>query len=68
MKKKICIYSACDRFNYGDLLFPMVLTNLLKQSFGDKYDIEIFGTIRSDLSPYGALKTKPIRQVFRLNI
>jgi len=65
MKKKICIYSACDRFNYGDLLFPMVLTNLLKQSFGDKYDIEIFGTIRSDLSSYGALKTKPIRQVFR---
>ena len=65
IKKKICIYSASDRFNYGDLLFPIVLTNLLNQSFGDKYDIEVFGTIGSDLSSYGALKTKPVRQIFR---
>jgi len=67
MKEKICIYSACDRFNYGDLLFPIVLTNLLKPLFGDRYDIEIFGTIKSNLSSFGAMKTKPIRRIFSPN-
>ena len=64
MKRTIYIYSACDRFNYGDLLFPIILKNLFLKSFGDKYDIEVLGTIESDLSSYGALKTKPIRQIF----
>ena len=40
MKKKICIYSACDRFNYGDLLFPIVLT---KSEEYIKYFKKIFG-------------------------
>jgi len=65
MKKKICIYAACDRFNYGDLLFPIILNVLLNRRFRNDYDIKIFGTTKSNLSKFGAICTTPVSQLFK---
>ncbi|MGJ8592087.1 MAG: polysaccharide pyruvyl transferase family protein [Aquaticitalea sp.] len=54
--KKIVIYCACDRLNYGDLLFPLILKEVLSKN-GHNH-IEIVATTKSDLSVYGALKTQ----------
>lgn len=58
-KKKIAVLGAFDRFNYGDLLFPIILEKLLDKN-KDEYDIEFFALVESDLSFYGGKPTKPI--------
>ena len=60
--RKIVIFCACDRLNYGDLLFPLII----KMIFEDKcsHEIEIVGTIKSDLAKYGALKTKSYKYLW----
>ncbi|MBA7675451.1 hypothetical protein ES703_83686 [subsurface metagenome] len=58
--KRVHLYGAFDRFNYGDLLFPLVL----KKAIGSASDIdcvcECYGLIASDLRRFGGVITKPI--------
>ena len=49
-------YSAADRVNYGDLLFPIVF-----KSIGDGIQFENIGVVASDFSKYGAIPTKSFR-------
>ena len=53
----IAIYGAVDRFNYGDLLFPLILTKAFRKA-GANVDIATVGMRNSDLSRYGALPSK----------
>jgi len=65
--KKIALLGAFDRFNYGDLLFPIIIEKSLKKSNSIKsnYQIEFYGLKESDLSEYGAKKTQSIKKLFQ---
>ncbi len=58
---------SCDRYNYGDLLFPIVTRTALKALLGSnhRYDFAQYGLARSDLSVYGALPSMGIRDLYR---
>ena len=58
---------SCDRYNYGDLLFPIVTQAALTAIFGscDQYDFAHYGLARSDLSIYGALPSLGIRDLYK---
>jgi polysaccharide pyruvyl transferase WcaK-like protein len=56
VEKHIYILSASDRFNYGDVLFPIVAKHEL-QKLGD-YTFHNIATIKSDLSDCGAMPTQ----------
>lgn len=61
--KQIAIYGAFDRFNYGDLLFPLILEHAFK-NYSSEYKFEYYGTIASDLSGYGGKPTKSVEELF----
>jgi len=63
MNKIISIYGAFDRFNYGDLLFPIVIRNFLNEHF-ENLEYRFYGIAESDLSEFGAVQTMPIRRRF----
>lgn len=57
--RKVLLLSASDRFNYGDLLFPLIVKMKLQQYFiKDKVIIDNYSLVDSDLSSIGALSTK----------
>ena len=58
---------SCDRNNYGDLLFPIVTRAALTSILGsdDGYEFAQYGLARSDLSVYGALPSRGIRDLYR---
>jgi len=64
--KQIRLLCSCDRYNYGDLLFPIVTRAALTSLFGsnDRYDFAQYGLARSDLSVYGALPSRSIRDLY----
>lgn len=64
MKKTLAILGAIDRFNYGDLLFPLIIERAL-DDVSPEYDFEYYGFKRSDLSAYGAKKTRSLRDLVR---
>lgn len=55
----VALVGAFDRFNYGDLLFPIISKNHLLAS-GFHGNIPIHALLKSDLSAYGALPTESI--------
>lgn len=59
---KYRILGPFDRYNYGDLLFPLVLSHKIKSK---GHEAEYYGVIESDLSKYGAIKTYSIYQFYR---
>lgn len=61
--KQIAIYGAFDRFNYGDILFPLVLERVL-QPCSATYRLEYYGTIQSDLSGLGGKPTRSVEMLF----
>lgn len=61
---KILIIGAFDRFNYGDLLFPIIIEQQLK-TYGHPLDIGYFGMIESDLSDLGGKPTQDIQAFYR---
>ncbi len=69
MSKKpvIGIISAGDRYNYGDVLYAVVMKEYIKnfepEIFG-KYDIEHYGIISSDLRKVGGMETLPIKALY----
>jgi len=66
MKTTNTIYAigAFDRFNYGDLLFPIISKNFIEKNYpGLKFDG--YALARSDFSRFGALETKEISRLYR---
>jgi len=63
MKKTIYFLSASDRLNYGDLLFPIIFYNVIK-GINPDVCINNYGLIKSDLTYFGALKTKSYREFY----
>lgn len=59
MNGKIRYISAGDRLNYGDFLFPIIF----KHYFGEQFDIEYYGVIKSDFSKFGALPTHSFKRL-----
>lgn len=62
MKRKIFILSASDRYNYGDLLFPIITQKELSK-YGD-FDFHNIAIVESDLSEYGALPTHKYKYLY----
>lgn len=63
---KICIVGAFDRYNYGDILFPIIIekyiNSKLKEEFKD-FNIEYYGLKNSDLTDIKGVKTKSIQSL-----
>ena len=66
-RKHVRLLCSCDRYNYGDLLFPIVTRAALTSILGsdDGYEFAQYGLARSDLSVYGALPSRGIRDLYR---
>lgn len=62
-KNNILIIGAFDRFNYGDLLFPLVIEAQLN-TYGQPFDASYFGIVNSDLSALGGKPTEDIRAFY----
>ena len=60
----INIYGAFDRFNYGDLLFPLIIKNSLDERI-DNIQFEYYGLINSDFTEFGGVKTNAINELFK---
>ncbi len=63
MNPEIYILSASDRFNYGDLLFPIITSNELNRL--GKFQIHNVAIVKSDLSRIGALPTKSYKSLLK---
>jgi hypothetical protein len=66
-RRHIRILCSCDRYNYGDLLFPIVTRAALTALLGsrDQCDFAQYGLARSDLTTYGALPSMGIRDLYK---
>ena len=60
---KIAMLGATDRFNYGDLLFPLIVKKSLLLRNPD-FIVDNFATTDSDLSSIGALPTQKISRIY----
>ncbi|ART78197.1 hypothetical protein B4U37_20065 [Sutcliffiella horikoshii] len=66
--KEIAIVGAFDRYNYGDLLFPIIIENYIKKyrpELLQEYSLGYYGLISSDLSSVGGKKTDEIRNLIK---
>lgn len=63
LQHKIAFLGAYDRFNYGDLLFPIIAGNEMRHR-NPGVKISVHALIESDLSKYGALKTQSLRALY----
>jgi hypothetical protein len=71
MKKSINIIGAFDRYNFGDLLFPIVIEEYLIKympSIIKEFDINYYGLIDSDLSAVGGKKTQNLKSLYKKEI
>lgn len=71
MKKSINIIGAFDRYNYGDLLFPIIIEEYLKKynpSICNEYELEYYGLIKSNLSNVGGKETKNLSELYNKDI
>lgn len=57
------IIGAFDRFNYGDMLFPIIIEYMLKERLNKKTKFEFYGIRESDLSKYGGKKTMALKNI-----
>lgn len=64
--KNVFIIGAIDRFNYGDLLFPIILENeiLSNHSDPDNVNIQFFGLVDSFMENNGGKNTKSIDKFY----
>ncbi len=58
----INIYGAFDRINYGDLLFPLVVAYCAKKA-GLLGELRYYAPTKSDLSAYGGVVTRSVRDL-----
>ncbi|PFP30854.1 hypothetical protein COJ96_02500 [Bacillus sp. AFS073361] len=63
---KICIVGAFDRYNYGDILFPIVIEKYIKDNLKDELKdspIEFYALKDTDLTNIKGVKTKNIKHL-----
>jgi hypothetical protein len=60
---KVFILSASDRYNYGDLLFPIIAEKALSK-YGD-FEFHNLAIVKSDLSRFGALPTSKYHHLYK---
>lgn len=63
LKKDIFILSASDRFNYGDLLFPIITKKELSK-YGD-FNFYNIGIVKSNLSKIGAVPSQSYKKLYK---
>lgn len=63
-KHKAILLGAFDRFNYGDLLFPIIVRNELSTHTPNTHTA-VHALVDSDLARYGALKTQSLKALFQ---
>jgi len=63
VRQKVALLGAFDRFNYGDLLFPILVENEIRQRSPDT-ETSIFSLVKSDLTRFGARKTRSLRALY----
>lgn len=61
---RLGVFGAFDRFNYGDLLFPLILERTLGAA-SVELEWEYYGLISSDLSGTGGKPTKSISEFLK---
>ncbi len=61
---RILIIGAFDRYNYGDLLFPLIIEKQL-ETYGRDFDAQFFGLVNSDLQAVGGKPTADIGAFYR---
>lgn len=66
METYLSYAAAFDRFNYGDLLFPLILEKLQTKKNISLGKPHFWGIRKSDLTDYGCMKSSPMRDMFRL--
>ncbi len=60
----ILIIGAFDRYNYGDLLFPVILEKQLL-TYGQDFRFQFFGLVKSDLRQQGGIPTQGLQEFYR---
>ncbi|UXI00526.1 polysaccharide pyruvyl transferase family protein [Photobacterium sp. TY1-4] len=60
---KVAIVGAFDRHNYGDILFPLILTKFIENNIGN-VDIDYYSLTESDLEYCGGYKTNTLSMLF----
>lgn len=61
----IILYGAFDRHNYGDLLFPLIMTRVIQQELPNKH-IVVAGLVKSNLAEFGAHQTVSIKKILKV--
>lgn len=61
--KQYQIVGPFDRYNYGDLLFPLILEKALQSESGSI--VNYYGLIDSDLSQYSGKPTRSIKDLYQ---
>ena len=61
--EKILIIGAFDRYNYGDLLFPLIIEKQLN-TYGKDFQYRYFGIVESDLSKEGGKPTQSLQAFY----
>lgn len=64
--KKIILYGAYDRYNYGDNLMPILLNEFIKKyrpSIYENFELSFASISKSDLSNYKCLPTEKLSNV-----
>jgi hypothetical protein len=62
--EKILVIGAFDRYNYGDLLFPLIIEKQLN-TYNIDFEFRFFGLVKSDLSMQGGLPTEGLQAFYK---
>lgn len=66
---RIALIGAIDRNNYGDILFPLIVEHELSKRIKNiNIEFYYFGSIKSNLSEFGAKKTLPLNEIKQYDI
>jgi hypothetical protein len=63
IRRQAALLGAFDRFNYGDLLFPIVAKNEMARH-APETKVCVHALVDSDLSRYGALPTRSLKSLY----
>ena len=64
-KINILLFGAVDRFNYGDLLFPVIIKQKLLEYNSTDLNISVCGIIQSNFTEYGALPSESLQDFYQ---
>jgi len=64
MIPKIALLAACDRFDYGDLVFPVIMEAILRR-YHCRAELDFYSTWASDWSRFGGKPTRSLSALFK---